>query len=183
MIARSYRPQVESLEGRTLPSSLPVVGPPHETAVHAAPHVLLLSGTIGGTWTLLHTIPDTGGKQALMGQGTVHPLGPVEASGTLYTPGFIGSGHAEIELRLSAGKGSVKLLLVGPLQRGFSHPPTSFHYTIVSGTGAFAGATGNGTAAFHEKPAQMSHCPPGELCPLYFIAPSFGVPQKKWTQG
>jgi hypothetical protein len=42
---------------------------------------------------------------------------------------------------------SVTLKLIGPIQAGPGTFPTTLTYTIASGTGAFAGATGSGTIA------------------------------------
>ena len=187
--ARRCRPQVEPLEERTVPSA--VHGPAHAAPVahhhhvkhrhHHAPQPAppgqglgqVLSGQVSGTWTTQPGLPDTGTEQTLTGAGTVQPLGPVQATGTLHTPGFILRGETTGTLTLSNANGSVTLRLVGPPQPGFSGPPPTFTYTVVGGTGAYAGASGTGTVAFSEQPAQQPVCPPGTPCPQDIIAPSF----------
>jgi hypothetical protein len=175
--SHSYRPQLEVLEGRELPSTARVIvlpfipaPTPHHNTAH---HVVHLHGQIFGIWSTQPTLPDTGTTQLLHGGGMVSPLGQVQASGTLHTPGFVATGHTTGMLTLRSGKNSVTLSLIGPTQPGFSRPPSSLHFSVVSGTGAYAGATGSGTAHFREVMAQMPHCPPGALCPLFIIAPSF----------
>ncbi len=158
----SFRPAVETLEARSLPSTL-----------HAASQALHLSGQIQGTWHRQPTLPDTGTLQVFSGNGSIQPLGQVQATGSLRAPGFVATGHTTGSFTLTAGPGSVTVQLVGPKQRGFSQPPASFTYTIVSGTGSFAGASGSGKASFHESAPRMPHCPPGTFCPLFIVAASF----------
>jgi hypothetical protein len=159
---------VERLDDRTLPSVSPWPGwlsaghwdgqPPWAEHIHqqAAHHHLALQGAIAGTYTTVPTIPDTGMTQQLDGAGNVKPLGAVTAMGTIHMPGFIREGRATGTLTLTNAHGSVTLQLTGPLQPGFSPPPSTFHYQIVSGTGAYAGATGKGTITFAEMPADAS---------------------------
>jgi hypothetical protein len=168
---RRWRPEVEALEDRTALSTLPAVfGPP---APHAAHHRLVLRGQIGGTWSRVPTLPDTGGLQTLTGSGTVMPLGTVQADGQLHTPGFVPRGRTEVTLHLMAAGGSITVRLVGPLQKGFSGPPFTFRYTITGGTGNYVGATGGGAAGFHELTLVMDPlpCPPNALCvqPATFV--------------
>ena len=186
---RRWRPEVELLEGRTVLSAVHGLAPavpvllahhaPHRRAHHHAVAIpapkqsLALSGDVSGTWTTQPTLRDTGGVQTLTGGGTVQPLGPVQASGTLHTPGFIAQGRTTGRMTLSNASGSVTLRLVGPPQPSFSGPPGSFRYTIVRGTGLYTGASGTGTATFTERPEQRPVCPPGTPCPQFIIAPSF----------
>jgi hypothetical protein len=105
---------------------------------------------LGGTWRTEPTLPDVGTIQNLQGTGVFAPLGSVRISGTLHTPGLILKGHTTGTLVLSNAQGSVTVQLVGPLQQSFSPPPSTFEYTIIGGTGAYAGLTGHGTANFFE---------------------------------
>jgi hypothetical protein len=132
-----------------------------------------LTGQVTGTWDSVPLLPDTGGEQELAGTGTVTPLGSVYLSGKLNTPGFIFQGRAEATLTLTSPTGSVTLLLVGPLQPGFSPPPSSFQYTITGGTGAFAKLSGSGTVTLTEQPEQTPVCPPGVACSDVVIPGSF----------
>jgi hypothetical protein len=132
-----------------------------------------LLGTVSGTWTTKPTLPDVGGDQVLMGTGDVAPLGAVQMSGELHTPGFIDMGESGGTVTLSNADGSVTLQLVGLPQPGFSGPPSYFHYTITGGAGKYAGLTGSGTVAFEEHPEQHPVCDPGMASPHYIIAASF----------
>jgi hypothetical protein len=174
---RRSPPGVESLEGRTL---LSAVGAPlaHEPALIANPasgRRLVLDGTLQGTWSNVLANPDLGGSQTLRGDGSARPLGPVQATGTLRTPGFVASGRTTGCLILTTARGSVTLRLVGTMpQPGFSSPPASMRYTVVKGTGQYAQATGSGTVLLQERPLQgPPPGPPGTLSPDYLIAPSF----------
>jgi hypothetical protein len=132
----------------------------------AHPHGVL-RGQIQGTWVNQPTLPDTGTIQLLTGAGTVAPVGSATAEGSLHTPGFVLRGHTEGTLTLSGADGSITIRLVGPEQGAFSDPPSTFHYTIIAGTGRFAGASGSGTARFHEHTDPV--CLPGAPCnPLIY---------------
>src|SRR5690348_6015584 len=139
---RYWRPEVEALEERTVLSTglrlAPV--PLLPVAHHGLPtrHVLALDGSVSGTWQKRFTLPDTGGDQVLTGSGRVAPLGQVRMRGELHTPGFISEGTTVGTITLTNAKGSVSVQLVGPRQPGFSGPPSTFHYTIVGGTGQYA---------------------------------------------
>ena len=174
---RRSRPVVEALEGKKLLSAVGVPAP-HATALvasKASQRHLLLVGTIQGTWSRTLTNPDIGGAQTLQGTGKVRPLGAVDASGTLHTPGFVARGNTTGSLTLEDNRGSVTLHLVGTMTRpGFSGPATALRYTIVDGTGRYAGASGSGTAELQERPEQGPPAgPPGTASPHYLIAPSF----------
>jgi hypothetical protein len=137
------RPAVESLEER-MPLS---AGGTMALRVTR----LALMGTVQGTWTSQFTIPDTGGAQSLQGLGVVRPLGSVQATGSLHTPGFIASGRTTGTLTLSDPKGSIILNLVGAMdQPGFSPPASQLLFTVASGTGQFARVSGSGTATLQE---------------------------------
>jgi hypothetical protein len=170
--ARQFRPCVEQLDNRTLPSVsfgagwLPAVAEPGLSLQSAprpalvqhtpAPHRLLRLGLVSGTWTNQPTLPDTGKTQDLEGSGVFFSLGQVQMSGRLHTPGFVLQGRTTGTLVLSNARGSITLELVGPLQSGFSPPPSAFQYTITGGTGAYAGLTGQGTATLLETSGNFS---------------------------
>jgi hypothetical protein len=162
---RYFRPRLERLDDRTLPSValgagwLPAAGTPLPSPIMlgAFPlrppqlyHQLLRFGVVLGTWTTEPTLPDAGRIQDLQGSGVFLWLGRVRISGSLHTPGLILQGHTTGTLVLSNARGSVTLRLTGPPQPGFSPPPSTFQYTITGGTGAYAGIMGQGTASFSE---------------------------------
>jgi hypothetical protein len=174
---RYWQPEVEALEERTVLSAglrlTPVVlSPAAHHELHTR-HFLPLDGSVSGTWFKRMTLPDTGGDQVLTGSGMVAPLGQVRMRGELHTPGFVLHGETTGTITLQNGKGSVTVRLIGPPQLGFSVPPTTFHYTIVGGTGHYAGASGSGRATFHEQPAHGPVCPPGAVCVQILYAASF----------
>jgi hypothetical protein len=157
---RYWRPEVEALEERTVLSAglrlAPVAPSPVAHSGHHNRQVLALDGSVSGTWQKRFTLPDTGGDQALTGGGKVAPLGQVRMRGELHTPGFIAQGQTVGTITLTNAKGSVTVQLVGPPQPGFSGPPSMFHYTILGGTGQYAGASGSGGATFREQPAHFT---------------------------
>jgi hypothetical protein len=163
------RPAVEALESIVSLSASPE--PLHALVAHH--RGMRLVGQITGTWSTVLRVPDIGGEQSLSGSGAVRPLGDVQATGTLGTPGFIRQGRATAVLHLSNARGSIEIDLTGPIQPGFSPPPSSFTYKIQDGTGAYRRVSGHGTATLVETQQQTPICPPGVPCPMYVIAPSF----------
>ncbi len=141
--SRGEQPRLESLV--TLSAA---ILPPGSVAVLVARHGphLALRGQVSGTWQTLPTNPDTGGEQVLTGLGDVPTLGTVGAKATVITPGFIAQGQATGVVRITNRVGSIRVVLTGPPQPGFSGPPSGFMYAIEGGTGRYAGATGHGTA-------------------------------------
>jgi hypothetical protein len=165
---RAIRPGFDDLERRGLLSGLMVGGtnaavivqqpvtPPEQTP-------LTLSGTITGNYNSAFNTYE------LIGNGpiTITPPGgnPVtlSAEGSVsLPPRSILPGHGGGTLTLSDSQGTLTLTLTGPLfsdvpgpfqpllQRGFSSLPDQFDqfdYEITGGTGAFANATGGGTAS------------------------------------
>jgi hypothetical protein len=155
---RQRKPQVEDLESKMLLNGSMPTGPSQAAALlstMASKRQLLLNGTITGSLTSQHTIPDVGSMFALNGTGRIRPLGMVHAHGSFHATGFINQGHAQGELTLSSGVGSVKLQLEGPTQPGFSPLPNTFQFTIESGTGRFGGATGSGTVTLQKGAASQ----------------------------
>ena len=160
---RQFCLRIEQLDVRNVPSVTPFDGsmasapPDHSVELNSGPMVLRaaelqeqfsLVGNVQGAWTLLSTLLDKGADLSLSGDGIVSPLGHVEIRGMLHTPGFVISGRVTGIIVLSNALGSVMLQLVGPLQPGFSPAPNKFQYTITDGTGAYEGASGEGTVNF-----------------------------------
>jgi hypothetical protein len=163
--SRRFRPRLEQLEDRIALNSSPTpltlsTSPvPLDHQAHSASAHTHLSGEVSGTWSAQPPPPDGGTTQSLTGTGQVAPLGTVQATGTLVTPGFVGTGQTTGTMTLTTASGSITIQLAGPPQPGFSGPPTRFHFTITGGTGSFAGATGQGRAILHESPAQAGMPP------------------------
>jgi hypothetical protein len=170
---RQWRPQVELLDSRELPSVMAAVPATAPARLAQQSHLIRLAGTVHGAWSSDTPLPDVGSTQTLTGAGTVRPLGKVQAQGTVQTLGFIFMGRATGSFTLTNARGSVTVHLVGPLQKGFSPAPPTFHYSIVKGTGAFTGAVGSGRVFLQETPGHGIDCPPGYVCPQIFFAPTF----------
>lgn len=136
---------VESLEGRAMLSPVAATAPVPTKLVMGASYLDIRGSALG---SLKHPIgnPDGGKVDAIHGSGLLKGLGSTTIDGSLHGTGFIRSGHLSGTLTLSNAHGSVTLKLDGPAAKGFS-PPTSgpYHFTITSGTGAYAHDTGTGT--------------------------------------
>ncbi len=170
----SFRPRVEVLGGRSLPSLVHAAVPPALVGTaEARHHVLALSGAVSGFWSQQAGLPDVGASQTLTGNGVVAPLGAVQARGQLQLPGFIVAGVAEGTMDLKNAHGSVTVRLVGPAQPGFSATPSLLTYGILGGTGRYRGARGGGPVTLQETPAERPVCPPNALCALFLLAPHF----------
>jgi len=145
-----FRPQLEQLGDRTLPS---VAMMPHLggwQVAHAAPagHAAQarLLGAGAGSYTSEAVPTDTGRTYNLQGSAVLAgvAVGQFTVAGTLHSVGFIQNGRATGTLTFTSAKGSLTLQLEGPQQPGFSPLPHTFSYHIVSGTGAYANASGSG---------------------------------------
>jgi hypothetical protein len=122
--------------------SIPIP-PPHEPLVQLG----VLQGQLSGSYSA-HTLTPLSvwTTYDLSGQGQVQPLGPMTVTGHLLSPGRVGG-----TLTLSDSQGTLTLklttgLTLDPLPRRLSPLPNQFAFAITGGTGAFANATGGGTA-------------------------------------
>jgi hypothetical protein len=174
-----FRPQLEALDERTPPSSLPL-GPSAPMGLtywkqYFGANWLPLAGQVSGTWITPGAQSDAGTTQFLTGNGTVSPLGSVQATGTLTAPGFIESGRATGQFTFTDAKGSVTIHLVGANpQPGFSPMPTKFYYSIIGGTGSYAKAWGGGIATLAEVPGKVPpQGPSGTMTPDHIVAATF----------
>ncbi len=154
---RRFHPAVETIESRALPSAA-------------------LAGTLSGTFTTPASDPDVGQSTQLSGQGTITPLGLVNAVGVVEGVGFIAHGHATGAISLSGTDGSVTLELSGPAQREGAKLPVSFHYTVASETGTYptVPTAGNVQLTFHAAKGPKA-AGAGQMTPNFIIAPSFTV--------
>jgi hypothetical protein len=124
----------------------------NDTAV-VATNSLSLNGKITGTYSPAPVNPVLGYTVVFNGTGTAGALGAVAAHGTIFVPVAVVLGHATGTLTLTsvgasaADSGSVTLSLTGPAETGGGATlvPTLMSYTISSGTGIYASATGSGT--------------------------------------
>jgi hypothetical protein len=137
---------VESLEGRSVLSTVHAMVLPVSTALLHGLNYLDLQGSAHGSPSTVVGNPDVGTTVDLQGTGKIQGLGSVKVSGMLHGTGFIASSHVEGPLKLSNGKGSVTLQLVSPAKGGFTAPSSgTYAFSIQQATGAFAHHIGNGT--------------------------------------
>jgi hypothetical protein len=146
--APTFRPGVEALEGRAIPSIVPIVPNPAAALVAPAAFPVALAGTADGRWQgEYHQLVRT---YHLSGQETVTPLGSVQVSGTLNSFSSIRDGFTAGTVVLTNVRGSLTVQLHGPAPlSGRYGPRFVLSYTIVSGTGAFARYKGSGVVSLH----------------------------------
>jgi hypothetical protein len=153
MTPHRWRPRLEVLEDRSLPSSTSVIAPVAlgPAAAHAAAPVPITPwGVVSGTWVPGPAPKGGGTLQVLTGSGTVSPVGPVQAALKLQVPGTAQAGRASGTLTLTTTRGTVTLQLQGPLTRGLGGTTLPLNYKITGGTGKYAGATGSGVVVLTE---------------------------------
>jgi hypothetical protein len=134
MSRRSYSPEVEAVERRVALSNTmaaPLAG------VHVeAVRLFSLNGKLRGS------VVQQGSKLTFNASGRLAGTGPIQMTGYAYL--YVHIGYPETgELVLSNSKGTIALSL------GFG-PKIPFH--VVSGTGAYASASGHGTFSFSHGP-------------------------------
>ena len=146
--------QVEELGSRLLPSATPLsvtgpVGPAHVLPPISIPPMIVTAGALAGHGSGRYSYPPMisgmGPQYQLDGTAHLAGLGKVAVSGDLHGVGLIENGHAGGELTFTNKHGSLTVDLTGPQQSAFSALPEQFSYQIVSGTGAYADRTGQGS--------------------------------------
>jgi hypothetical protein len=158
-----FQPHLELLEGR-LPLSTVSTIPVYPNTTHLA-----LDGQLNGIWSTLPSNPDVGKTQSLSGTGNTDPLGNVQLSGKLTSPGNIASGRTTGEFTLTDSQGSVTFRVVGAQpQPGMSGPVNKYYFAIEGGTGIYTHIWGGGIAMLQELPATQPN-PPSDL----MLPPSF----------
>ena len=140
----------------------------HASRVAARSHAsIALSGSADGNYTSNQALPDTGTNYHLTAAGRITPVGKAIVKGSFRTPGFILNGQVSGTLRIVGPHGTLKLSLriPGPIRPSASvsgGPLTLVNdltYTIVKGTGAYAGDNGTGTVEITTTPGVAT--PPG----------------------
>jgi hypothetical protein len=147
--SRRRKPQFEAMESILLLSmARPGLGHPDTRQAPSAAHherSLSLAGDLQGAMQPISTFGENGlAFYSLNGSGEVGAVGDVTVSASVsYSPT---SGNASGgTIKLTDGKGTIKLTLLGPPWDG-TLPAPSFSYRVSSGTGHYRGAQGSGTA-------------------------------------
>jgi hypothetical protein len=166
-----FRPRLEELGARTLPSATPlapVVLPSAPAAVPAPTHPL--HGTGSGTFTGSRFIVDAGPSDTLAGTVTLTGLGQFRVAGWVQGVGLIAQGRAAGQLTLSSARGTVTLALHGPVQGAFGALPAEWVYAVQGGTGAYRALTGYGVVQVTLTPAPVAAgLPPAGRFTLAFV--------------
>lgn len=68
-----------------------------------------LSGSLRGTLTAVHSLPDVGRRYAIQASGSLDQVGTMKAAGTAGGTGNINFGFESLELTLTGSHGSVRL--------------------------------------------------------------------------
>jgi hypothetical protein len=135
----------------------PLVAPSTPTSGH----LIRLTGTAEGKYDAHINNPDTGEVFTFSGSGQVAPLGHVDITGHIHSPGNVADGHSTGFLVLSNAIGSVTLSLTGPVQSGVTPVPDTFTFKITDASGQFKGDTGTGYMILELEPA-AAPSPTGE---------------------
>ena len=137
---------VDSLEGRTVLSTVHAMVLPVSTSLVHGVTYLYLQGSAHGSPSTVVGNPDVGTTVKLQGTGLIQGPGSVKVSGSLHGTGFIADSHVDGSIKLSNGKGSVTLQIQSPASGGFTAPASgTYTFSIQNGTGAFARHIGHGT--------------------------------------
>ena len=144
--SRRTRPQVLTLEGRTLMSGAGAHAP--ATAEHSARPAHGISVVLNGRSTDLVKV-DKQGIAHVTGSGHMSGLGPVSISGTVNTKAenalLATPGQLYANLVISTPKGQINVHVTpGTLGLNPFAQPVHMQYALAGGTGAFHRATGKG---------------------------------------
>jgi hypothetical protein len=91
-------------------------------ACHGASHCVRIGGKLAGRMAPQSSLADVGRSYRIEAAGALTPFGHVTAIGIAAGPGFIRSGHAQLNLTLAARGGSVTIHGISPPVPGFTHP-------------------------------------------------------------
>ena len=157
MRATTFRPALETLDARALPSAvLTAPTDPVPVVIAAPPASHPLHGVGQGEYTdpaFGHV--DAGISHSLHGTVALQGLGTFDMTGWVNGTGMILGGRAMGQLTLTNAKGSLTLELHGPIQPGFAQIPSELVYSISGGTGAYAHAKGYGVTHLTFMPYLM----------------------------
>lgn len=155
MLKNSFRPMLEELNARSIPSAGLVPTPPDSEQIHvlAPSHHPLFGGTQG---TYTHSaLVDARPTYQLSGKVTLAGLGNFEMSGWLQATGTQ-AGRATGQLILTNSYGSITVELHSGVRPAFSPVPTELVYSISANTGVYGHTRGYGIADFSLLPTPAS---------------------------
>jgi hypothetical protein len=165
---------LEELDSRALPGAVlpaPTIGGVFATAPSAVPLAaaapVVASHPLAGQGQGTFTNPVTPGALTinalttynLSGTANLAGMGVVNVTGTVHAVGFVLSGQATGQITFSNSRGSVTIQLTGPVQPGNTGLPTTFAYSVVAHTGAFATLADHGTLGLVVSPALFNYVP------------------------
>jgi len=132
------------------PPVRPPVPPPHLPPPPTTPPIL--TGLVAGGYISGPAGANRAPQFDLVGIGNLSKLGETTVTGDLFSTGSLRSSNAAGVLTLHDALGTVTLSLVAPAQGPFAALPSQFHYTVTSGTGAFARLHASGIATLQLFP-------------------------------
>ena len=144
----AFRPTLEELNARITPSSGLTVKPPVAVTAQAAtvpshPY----QGTGQGTFIKQTAAPGVGATYQINGRVKLPGFGEFLTLGSIQAPG-VQDTRATGQITLHDYKGTITLKLHSLPRPLYSGVPFEMVYSIVGGTGAYAGLKGYGIAAF-----------------------------------
>lgn len=152
MTTTTFRPTLEELNVRTVPSSGLTAPPSGMATAQVSPlpsHPYQGNGE--GQYILSGTVAAT--KFQLSGRLKLTGFGEFLADGWVQGPGSNEGGRATGRLTLTDYKGTMTIELHSGVRPAYSAIPPELVYSIVGGTGAYANARGYGIAGFSFAPA------------------------------
>ena len=156
MLKKSFRPMLEELNARSIPSAGLTPTPPVSEQIHvlAPSHHPLFGGTQGNYTPSV--VVDARATYQLSGKVTLAGIGNFEMSGWLQTNGSE-AGRATGQLTLTNSYGSITVELHSGVRPAFSSLPTELVYSITASTGAYGQTRGYGIADFSFLPTPASN--------------------------
>jgi hypothetical protein len=144
----AFRPAVEELNARITPSSgltakPPVLAAAQVSAIPSHPY----QGAGQGTFVKQTAAPGVGATHQISGRVKLPGFGEFLSLGSIQAPG-IQNIRATGQITLHDYKGTITLKLHSLPRPMYSGVPFEMVYSIVGGTGAYAGVKGYGLATF-----------------------------------
>lgn len=147
MTSLAFRPTLEELNPRLVPSSVTVTPPKVVTGQIVALPSHPYQGDGQGQFTK-QVKTNVGTTFQINGRLKLHGFGEFLSLGTIQSPGPLMTGQFTGQVTLHDHKGTIALRLHSLPRPLYSGVPFEMVYSIAGGTGAYAGLKGYGVAAF-----------------------------------